>query len=113
MTWLGCTIGLAIVAFIIAGGIPIFSYILALAGSLGFAPITIILPALLWLYDHGHYRRGSVWKMIAFYLHCGMALLGIFMTIGGTYAVVQSVIDAYKEGTIGSAFSCADNSGST
>lgn len=111
-TWLGCTIGLSIVAFIISAAVPIFNYLLGLAGSLGFAPIALILPPLLWLFDHREWRTASIAKSVTYYLHCIWILLGVFMTVGGTYGIIQSVIDAYNSGQIGSAFSCADNSGS-
>lgn len=110
-TWLGCTVGISICSFLIASGIPIFNYILALAGSFCFSPVAICLPGWLWCHDHGHYRRGNVWQITAYYLHVLMIAFGAFMTIGGTYSVIQEIIDAYASGTIGSAFSCADNSG--
>ncbi|SPO06523.1 related to neutral amino acid permease [Cephalotrichum gorgonifer] len=111
-TWLCCTVCLSIIAFLIASAIPIFNYILGLAGSLGFAPIALILPAWLWVHDHGDWRTASPMKAVAYYLHWLMALLGVFMTVGGTYGIIDSVIAAYREGTIGSVFSCADNSNS-
>lgn len=58
-TWFGCTFGLSAIAFVIAAGIPIFNYILSLAGALGFAPLTIVLPASLWIYENKEYRRGD------------------------------------------------------
>ncbi|KAK6207058.1 hypothetical protein LQW54_007486 [Pestalotiopsis sp. IQ-011] len=110
-TWLGCTVGISICSFLIASGIPIFNYILALAGSFCFSPVAICLPGWLWCHDHGHYRRGNVWQITTYYLRVLMIAFGLFMTIGGTYTVIQEIIDAYASGTIGSAFSCADNSG--
>lgn len=110
-TWLGCTVGISICSFLIASGIPIFNYILALAGSFCFSPVAICLPGWLWCHDHGHFRKGNVWQITAYYLHVLMIAFGAFMTIGGTYSVIQEIIDAYASGTIGSAFSCADNSG--
>jgi hypothetical protein len=41
-----------------------------------------------------------------------MLLLGLFVTVAGTYATVQNISDAYAAGTTGSAFSFADNSNS-
>ncbi|ETS86636.1 hypothetical protein PFICI_00464 [Pestalotiopsis fici W106-1] len=110
-TWLGCTIGISICSFLIASGIPIFNYILALAGSLCFSPVAICLPGWLWCHDYSHYRKGNVWQITTYYLHVLMIAFGAFMTIGGTYSVIQEIIDAYASGAIGSAFSCADNSG--
>lgn len=109
-TWLSCTFGLSAVSFVIAAGVPIFSYILSLAGSIGFAPLALMLPAYLWMYDHKDYRSGTVSKQTVYWLHGFMLLLGAFMTVGGFYGVIQSILEAYKNGEIGSAFSCADNS---
>lgn len=110
-TWLGCTVGLGSVAFVLAQAIPIFSFLIALTGSVCFAPIAIVLPAWLWLHDHGEYRKGGVLKVVMYYVHWMAILLGAFVCVGGTYAVIRSIMDAYASGLIGSAFSCADNSG--
>lgn len=90
----------------------------------------MILPGWLWLYDHGHYRKGGVVQKVVYLLHWGMILLGLFFLVGATYAVIIQIIDAYATGTIGmwihiyialteltisigGAFSCADNSNSS
>jgi hypothetical protein len=111
--WLGCTGSMSIVSFLLASGIPIFNYLLALAGSLTFSPLALGLPGYLWIYDHKHYRTGSAGKRVIYWLHWLLILLSAFLMIGGTYGVVQNVIDAYASGEISSAFSCADNSGSS
>jgi hypothetical protein len=100
-TWFSCVIILCAVAFILAEAIPIFNYLIALTGSLCFAPLAIILPGWLWLHDHSHWRSGGMAKMVAYVMHILMVLLGIFICVGGTYAVVQEIIDAYASGLIG------------
>lgn len=110
--WFGCTIGLGGIALVIAGGVPIFNYLLSLAASIGFAPLTIILPSYLYIYDYSGYRKGSASQQVKYWLHWFLLLLGCFMSIGGLYAVISAIREAYAQGTIGSAFSCADNSGS-
>ncbi|CAK3889074.1 related to neutral amino acid permease [Lecanosticta acicola] len=112
-TWLGCTFGLASLSFILAEAIPIFNYLLALTGSVCFAPLAISLPGWLWLHDHMEWRKGSIVQQIAFWFHVLLIPLGLFFLIGGTYGVIKEIIAAYADGEIGSAFSCADNSGST
>jgi hypothetical protein len=42
-----------------------------------------------------------------------LIFVSIFLTIGGTYGVIAQIIDAYRDGLIESAFSCADNSNSS
>jgi hypothetical protein len=111
--WLACTFGMSVVGFLIASGIPIFNYLLALAGSLTFAPLALGLPGYLWVYDHQHYRKGTWWKVLVYYLNWLMILLSVFLMVGGTYGVVQNIIDAYAAGEIDSAFSCKDNSNSS
>ncbi|KAK7751468.1 hypothetical protein SLS62_006553 [Diatrype stigma] len=111
--WLACTFGMSVVGFLIASGIPIFNYLLALAGSLTFAPLALGLPGYLWIHDHGHYRTGTWWRVLVYYLNWLMILLAVFLTIGGTYGVIQNIIDAYARGEIDRAFSCADNSNSS
>lgn len=100
-TWMACTIILGAVAFVLAEAIPIFTYIIALVGSVCFAPLAMILPGWLWLYDHGHYRKGSLAKKTAYLLHWGMILLGLFFLVGATYGVVMQIKAAYDSGTIG------------
>ncbi len=112
-TWLGSTFSIAVISFLVASGIPIYNYLLALAGSLTFAPLALGLPGYLWIHDNGHYRKGNWWQATVYWLHWAMIVLAVFLTIGGTYGVVQNIIDAYADGTIGSAFSCADNSNSS
>lgn len=112
-TWFGCNFAMCVVCFLLASGIPIFNYLLALAGSLTFAPLALGFPGYLWIYDHQHYRKGGVLKATAYWLNWLMILLAVFLTIGGTYGVIQQVIDAYANGEIDKAFSCADNSNSS
>lgn len=113
MVWLGCTLSISVVSFLLATGIPIFNYLVALCGSLTFAPLALGLPAYLWIHDHQHYRKGKWCRATMYWLHWFMILLATFLTIGGTYGVIQSIVEAYASGKIGGAFSCADNSGSS
>ncbi|KAI1764158.1 amino acid transporter [Hypoxylon sp. FL1150] len=111
-TWLGCSISLGIIAFILAESIAIFNYLLSLVGSICFAPMAITIPGVLWLFDFGYYRTGSLWQKTQYIFHWCLVFLGLFITVGGTYSTVLTIKDAYATGLIGSAFSCADNSGS-
>ena len=100
-TWLGCTTGLASISFILAEAIPIFNYLLALTGSICFAPLAITLPGWLWLYDHWYWYRGNFYKKIAWIFHWFLVFLGFFLLGGGTYGTIQEIIDAYASGQIG------------
>jgi hypothetical protein len=130
-TWMSCTILLGAISFILAEAIPIFNYLIALVGSVCFAPLAMCLPGFLWLHSNGHYRKGTLVQKVIYLLHWGMVLLGVFFLVGATYGVVIQIIDAYATGAIGmfwysptlwdlqltlllgSAFSCADNSNSS
>ncbi|KAI7372938.1 amino acid transporter, partial [Hortaea werneckii] len=113
VTWLGLTFGLGALSFVLAMAVPIFQYLIALTGSICFAPLAISLPGWLWIYDHKSWYKGSAFQQAAFWFHAFLIPLGLFILVGGTYGVVEEIIQAYADGTIGSAFSCADNSGST
>ncbi|KAK8080332.1 Amino acid transporter- transmembrane [Apiospora hydei] len=111
VTWAGSTLAIGAVAFVLSQSIAIFNYILALAGSVCFAPMAIILPGFLYLHDFAAYRRGTLLQRTKWALHICLILLGVFITVCGTYASIMSIKEAYNNGEIGSAFSCADNSG--
>ncbi|RKU44409.1 hypothetical protein DL546_006028 [Coniochaeta pulveracea] len=107
VTWLCSTLSITILSFVIAEAIPFFSYLIGLIGSLCCAPTCLIVPALMGL----HMERGNHaanWKKMAICgLHCFTIALGAFITVAGTYTVVQSIINAYKSGQVGGAFTCS------
>jgi hypothetical protein len=98
---MGCTIGLGAISFILSETIPIFNYLVALIGSVCFAPLAMCLPGFLWLHSNSHYRKGTVMQKVIYLLHWGMVLLGIFFLVGATYGVIVQIIDAYATGMIG------------
>ena len=82
----------------------------ALVGSICFAPLALMLPAIFFLYDsHKTHMRGNALQK--FEWGCNLILLGLgaFFTVAGTYGTVLSIKDAYADGQIGGAFSCANN----
>ncbi|KAK4689575.1 hypothetical protein P7C73_g531, partial [Tremellales sp. Uapishka_1] len=110
ITWLGSVFGLGAAAFVLASAIPFFGSLVSLIGALGFGPLGIMLPAVCWLHMYPETRTGSLKSKLAWGLHAFFVLMGAFCTIAGTYANIVNIIDQYKAGTVGSAFSCADNS---
>jgi hypothetical protein len=112
-TWLGCVASMSVISFLIASGVPIFNYLLSLAGSVAFAPLALGLPGWLWIHDHADYRKGTLWQKTMYMLHIVLILISVFLTIGGTYGVIVQILNAYRDGLIDSAFSCADNSNSS
>lgn len=83
-TWLGINLLLGSLSFIVAEAVPILNYLLALAGSLCFAPFSLIFPAVLWMYDFGHLRTGTLSEKMAYGAHGVIVLVGAFMVVGGT-----------------------------
>jgi hypothetical protein len=106
-TWIGCNIFFGFAAFIIAEAIPVFNYILSLAGSVCFAPMSLIFPAMLWMHDFPAYRKGSVRQRAHYSLHVFIALVGMFLVVGGVYGTAISIKESYASSGI---FSCVDNS---
>jgi hypothetical protein len=83
-TWLSCTLVLGILSFVLAEAIALFNYILALAGSICFAPMALIIPGLLYLFDYSGYRNGTILQRVKYWSHIFVILLGCFITVGGT-----------------------------
>jgi hypothetical protein len=52
-------------------------------------------------------------KALIIALNLTVILVGALCVVAGTYASAVSIRDSYRDGTVGSAFSCADNSNST
>lgn len=66
----------------------------------------------MWLYDNWRHRKTDTSlrfrSLVVF--NVLLVLVGIFIVITGTWATAVSINDSYKNGTISSPFSCADNS---
>ncbi|RDW56702.1 hypothetical protein BP6252_14023 [Coleophoma cylindrospora] len=109
--WLSCTFGTGFLGWLCAEAIPFFTSLVSLIGSTGFAPLGICLPALLWFSMYPKHYKGDLKMKLQVVGHLALLLLGIFTTVAGTYANILNIIDQYKSGLVGSAFACADNSG--
>lgn len=59
------------------------------------------------LYMDWELRGTSKVKQALCYFHIFTVVLGAFMTVTGTYTTIQSIIDAYKLGTVGTPFTCS------
>lgn len=110
MSWLGCTTTIAIVAYLIGSGIPVFDQLLSLVGAL-LATVTCFQPTgLMWMHDNlKRATKGWTWYMgITWALF--MVIGGTFITVGGTYGAILGIVTS-EDRT--SPWSCADNSNST
>ncbi|KAJ5981153.1 hypothetical protein N7522_013968 [Penicillium canescens] len=112
VAWLGCTFGVALIAYIIASSIPVFSDLVSLVGALLGTPMCFQPMGGMWLYDNwskGKSHRSLKWTLMVCW--CIFVILaGTFLMVGGTYGSVISIIDSYKESGGSAAWSCADNS---
>ncbi len=113
--WLGSVAVCAIFSYIIASAIPFFGNLISLVGALFGTPLVICLESGMWIYyswDQWKYadRRGK-------YFYFGLAinafliLVGIFITVGGTYGSVLAIKKSFDDGTVSGVFSCANNAG--
>lgn len=113
MTWLACTAGSTVVAYIIASAVPKFSTLIALVGALLSTLMSYHPMAGMWLYDNwGRAKsdRTATWLLMVGF--CGFMLTaGTFIMVGGVYSAVLDIIGAYKGVGATGAWSCADNSG--
>ncbi|KAB8258643.1 transmembrane amino acid transporter protein-domain-containing protein [Aspergillus pseudonomiae] len=113
-TWLGCVLGVALVAYIIASAIPNFdsliSFIGALLGTLqGFQP-----SGCMWLYDNwsrGRDQRSYRWTLGVCW-SVFVVICGTFLMVAGTYGSVVGIIDSFSTNGGSGVWSCADNSNS-
>lgn len=59
------------------------------------------------LYMNKDSYKSSKGKMAICGLHVFTIILGVFITIAGTYTTIQSIVDAYNSGAVGGAFTCS------
>lgn len=54
-------------------------------------------------------KQGSIPVFLTAALNVLLILTGLFFLTAGTYASVQSIVDEFQSGPVGSVFSCASN----
>ncbi|KAI9369816.1 transmembrane amino acid transporter protein-domain-containing protein [Aspergillus egyptiacus] len=108
IAWIGSTLTTAVIAYVIASGIPVFSSLVSLIGAL-FAITLCFQPfGCMWLYDNWHEPRTRLWWLIAAW-SCFLIVGGTFLTVGGTYGSIVAIIDSYNKTGGSGAWSCANN----
>ncbi|WZH43030.1 transmembrane amino acid transporter protein-domain-containing protein [Fusarium acuminatum] len=114
VSWIGCTFGITVVAYVIASGIPIFSGLVSLIGALLATSLSFQPMGCMWLYDN--WKRGKQDRRITWFIgvfwSVTIIVLGSFLTVAGTYASVVDIMASYKVSGGSAAWSCADNSDS-
>lgn len=115
ISWLGCTFGVALIAYIIASAVPVFGGLISLVGALLGTLMTFQPMGCMWLYDH--WKEGMVkgsrlrWQLMVCW-SVFVIVIGTFLMIAGTYGSIVGIIDSYKAEGGSAAWSCADNSNS-
>ncbi|KAJ3762151.1 hypothetical protein EV360DRAFT_92609 [Lentinula raphanica] len=107
--WIILCLGSTAIAFVLAVALPIFSYLIGITASLFAAWYTYGLAGFFWLHDT--YRLRESWKGLLerpFGMTTAILtiLAGAFICVAGTYVSVQLIINAYREGIVGSPFTC-------
>ncbi|KAJ5288679.1 hypothetical protein N7478_001709 [Penicillium angulare] len=116
ITWLSCTFGTTVIAYIIASSIPSFDDMVSLIGAFVSPTICLIPYAGMWLSDNWHKGQGQrktpFWIfMVGFCVF--VIVIGLFITVAGTYGSVMNIKASYAASGGSAAFSCADNSNSS
>lgn len=115
VSWIGSTLGVTLLAYIVASAIPVFSDLVSLVGALLGTLLSLQPMGCMWLYDHwndGKITRTPRWMMMVCW-SVFIIVVGTFLMISGTYGAVVDIIASYQESGGSAAWSCADNSGST
>ncbi|KAK2761551.1 hypothetical protein FQN54_001379 [Arachnomyces sp. PD_36] len=113
-SWTGILAATWALAFVVAEVIPFFSDLLSILSSLFDSFFGFIFWGVAYIRmkqaDHGpgFYRKEGLRGWVGFAANVFIIMIGLFFLGPGTYAAVSSVIDNYRKGTVGSAFSCAD-----
>ncbi|KAE8367055.1 transmembrane amino acid transporter protein-domain-containing protein [Aspergillus caelatus] len=114
-TWLGCTFGITLIAYVIASAIPVFNSLVSLIGALLGTLMSFQPMGCMWLYDNwskGKQERSPRWMFMVCW-SVFVVVIGTFLMVAGTYGCIVSVIDTYNASGGSAAWSCADNSNST
>ncbi len=71
--------------------------------------MALMLPPVFFLYDWKAYNRGTLLHKVELAFNGFIFLIGVYFLGSGTYGVGLSIREAYAVGTIGGAFSCAND----
>jgi len=109
VSWVGLVVLVTVAAFVLSIGVPIFSYLNGIAAALFASWYTYGLAGAFWLHDTYHFGDGLAalkrrWIMTVFNILT--VLSGAFICVAGSYAMVKSVVVAYRAGIVTPPFEC-------
>lgn len=110
-TWLGCTVGSSLIAYIVASAVPNLSDLVSLVGAIGGTIMSLQPMGVMWLYMYWGEKKATkqmLWAGWAIFV----IVAGSFLTVAGTYGALSNMISDYRALGGTAAWSCADNSGS-
>lgn len=130
ITWISMMVLVICIGFVVAGSIPFFGDLLGLIGALLGTFFTLIIPGFMALFELGVGPSesgvpflGSNWfrkvktvlgkskiNLLTISVSIFAIIAGFYICVSGVYGSVTSISQSYADGTVGSAFSCADNS---
>lgn len=109
--WLSSTYGTGLVGWLICEAVPFFGSLLTVVGALGYGPLGLCLPVVLWYcMNESIWQKGGAKGKLLWVAHAVLMMLGLFVTIAGTYSAVVTIRDQYRSGSVGKPFQCEDNS---
>ncbi|CAI7678640.1 unnamed protein product [Penicillium manginii] len=107
ITWLSLITLFTIVAWIIAEAIPFFSDLLTIASSLFTSGFSFYIPPVMWLVlikKGNWYSRENI---LLAAVNGFVFIFGLAVLVCGLYSSIEDIGKQYREGTIGTPFSCA------
>jgi hypothetical protein len=111
ITWLSCTLGVTVAAYIICSAVPNFGSLVSLVGSLLGTFMSMQPLGAMWLYDNlKRPNKGTKW-MVGVAMASFVIIIGTYIMVAGSYSAIVGIVADYNSGTSG-AWSCADNSNS-
>jgi len=109
-SWAGIVAVTWVLAFIIAEVIPFFNDMLSLMSSLFDGWFGFIFWGMAYMTLHpGPKKWAGRRRSLETALNYFLIVFGLYILVAGTYVSIQSILDSYKAGKVGSAFTCASN----
>ncbi|KAI0670063.1 transmembrane amino acid transporter protein-domain-containing protein [Trametes maxima] len=107
--WITLCFAATAAAFLLATGVPIFSYLTGITASLFASWYTYGIAGFFWLHDTFYLKGGSHAlrrRWVGTTMASSTVLAGAFICVAGTYVSIKLIADAYRDGLVGRPFTC-------